>query len=559
MIRRILLGLTLIGMAAVLLIAIGIGVTVFGGAQRIHAQQQPSNPITYGLTLMPDTFDPYVGASSELGIVLRSVYDTLVYRDPATRNYVPGLAERTAVSPDGLTYTFYLRHDVKFHDGTPFDSTAVARTLDRVVDPKTGSQKARYLLGPYDHYTIVDTYTIQIVLTRPYAPLLDGLAQVYLGISSPKALAQYGADLYQFHQVGTGPFELLEYIPGDHLTLVRNPEYTWGPSFYHIPAANAVDAITFRFYTDPATRAPALESGDAQIMGEIAPADAAALAAGSVAKLMPQAIPGLPLQFLINTAHAPTDQLAVRQALIQATNRALIVQAVFQQFSPVAYGPLSAVTPYYATTVQSQYPFDTKAALALLAKAGYLPSADSTQLVNKGVPLSVTMIVSSDEFTPDVAQQMQSQWRELGITLTLSQVPNRAGLLAEQQKGDYNLIAINDFGVDASVLNRYYLSSAIPNWTNFTSKDKALDNLLGQADNTLDPTQRGTLYAQAQQMIMAQALVLPIRDYVNLNGAAIGIGGLSYDAYGWFPLLANLTYIPGGAPPGTTGTPQVVG
>jgi len=538
--RRILFGLTLLGAASVVIVAIAIGAVLFSGAGRIHAQQQPRNPITYGLTLMPTTFDPYVGSSSELGIALRSVYDTLIYRDPTTRGYVPGLAERTEATPDGLTYTFYLRHGVTFHDGSAFDATAVARTLDRVIDPKTGSQKALYLLGPYDHYTIVDTYTIQIVLKRPYAPLLDGLAQVYLGISSPKALADYGPDLYQFHQVGTGPFELLEYIPGDHLTLVRNPAYTWGPSFYHIPTANVVDAITFRFYTDAPTRAPALESGEAQIMGELSPIDAVALAASTSAKIYTQALPGLPLQFLLNTAHAPTDQLAVRQGLIQATNRAAIVQAVFQQFSPVAYGPLTAVTPYYTNAVQAQYPFDTTGALKLFSKAGYVPSADNKLLVNKGTPLNLTMIVPPWGFTPEVAQQIQSQWRELGITLTLRQVPNRAGLLAEQQKGDYNLIAINDFGVDASVLNRYYLGDAVPSWSHYS--DKALDTLLGSADNTLDPAIRGTLYAQAQQAIMAQALVLPIRDYVNLNGAVAGISGLSFDAYGWFPLLANLGY-----------------
>ncbi len=551
--RRFVLIPALIGCAG-LLICTAIGFALMlAGSQRVHATQQAKNPIVYGLTLMPTTFDPYVGSSSELGIALRSVYDTLVYRDPSTRQFVPGLASKTEVSPDGLTYTFTLRQDVKFHDGTPFDAAAVARTLDRVLDPKTNSQKALFLLGPYDHYTIVDPYTIQIVLRQPYAPLLDGLAQVYLGIASPKALAAYGTDLYQFHQVGTGPFELVDYIPGDHLTLRRNPDYAWGPAFYHIPTDHAIDEITFRFYEDPATRAPALVSGEAQVMGEISPTDAALFAGNASIKLYPQAIPGMPLQFFFNTQRAPTNQIGIRQALIEATNRAAIVDAVFQQFSPVAYGPLSGTTPYYDKLVQAFYPFDSAGALKLLQSAGYGLTTGAKILTNNGQPLHLVMIVPPRDFHPEVAQQIQSQWRELGIDLELRQVPNDAGLLAAQKAGDYNLLAVNDFGVDASVLDRFYNSAVVPSWTQFKNAD--LDTWLSQADATLDPAQRTVLYSKVEQLIMQQALVLPIRDYVNLNGASSAIGGLAYDAYGWFPLLANLTYDPNGSIVAATSTP----
>lgn len=114
--------------------------------------------------------------------------------------------------------------------------------------------------------------------------------------------------------------------------------------------------------------------------------------------------------------------------------------------------------------------------------------------------------------------------------------------MAAQKAGDYNLIAVNDFGVDASVLSRFYGANSFPNWTNY--KDTELDGWLSQAAATLDPAKRGDLYGKAQQRIMDQALLLPIRDYVNLNGANAQIGGLSYDAYGWYPLLANVTYTP---------------
>ena len=107
---------------------------------------QPSSPqsggtLRYGLTLPVSGIDPHVHANSELGIALSSVYDTLVVQGK-DGTFHPSLAESWTVSPDGRTYTFKLRQDVTFHDGTPFNAQAVVRNLDRIADPATHSQKA---------------------------------------------------------------------------------------------------------------------------------------------------------------------------------------------------------------------------------------------------------------------------------------------------------------------------------------------------------------------------------------------------------------------------------
>ena len=109
--------------------------------------------LVYGLTLSPSGIDPHINRSSELGIPLTSVYDTLVYLDLDTGELVPGLAEGWQQSDDGLTYTFYLREGVTFHDGTPFDAEAVRYNLDRITSPDVASQKARFMLGPYNGQT----------------------------------------------------------------------------------------------------------------------------------------------------------------------------------------------------------------------------------------------------------------------------------------------------------------------------------------------------------------------------------------------------------------------
>lgn len=130
------------------------------------------NQLNYGLTLVPTNIDPQVGASSELGIPLRSVYDTLVFRD-AHGQFVPGLASRWEVSADGLTYTFFLRQDVRFQDGTPFNAEAVRINLERVLDPAIQSQKAAFMLGPLQSVEVIDPYTVRLHMKQPFAPLLD--------------------------------------------------------------------------------------------------------------------------------------------------------------------------------------------------------------------------------------------------------------------------------------------------------------------------------------------------------------------------------------------------
>jgi len=233
----------------------------------ITATPEPKGgEITYGLTLIVSGVDPHSGSSSELGIFLTSVYDPLVWRDQEGKFY-PGLAKSWEISDDGLTYTFHLRDDVTFHDGEPFNAAAVKASFERIVDPELKSRKAVYMMGSYKETEIVDDYTVKIHFETPYAPFLDSVSQVYLAMASPKAMEEWGIDGYREHQVGTGPFMVEEYVPKDHIVLVKNPDYNWAPEIMRHQGPAYLDKITFRFYPDAATRAPALEAGEAQIMG----------------------------------------------------------------------------------------------------------------------------------------------------------------------------------------------------------------------------------------------------------------------------------------------------
>nr|MBN1229302.1 hypothetical protein [Anaerolineae bacterium] len=506
------------------------------------SQGSPSetSEIVYGLTLVPSGIDPHIHASAELGIPLRSVYDSLIYRDSTTLEFVPGLAESWEISPDGLTYTFWLRQDVVFHDGTPFNADAVRINVERVLSPEANSLKAAGLLGTVQRVEVVDDYTVQLILSAPYAPLLDGLSQPYLGMASPTALAQWDTATYQFHQVGTGPYRFVEYIVDDRLVLEKFDGYNWAPSCVINPGVPAVDRIVFRFFTDPATRTLALQSGEADIMGELLPYDAQTLSSEGLIDLVVAPIPGQPLQFLFNTHKSYTSSLEVRKALLFATDRRAIIQGVFYSLSNIAYGPLSSSTLYYTPEVEDMYAYNPEMARALMDGTGWLDTDGDGWRDADGSPIELIILVPPWGLAPEVAQLLESEWETtLQVKIRLQQVASFPLLVEEVASGNYHAVSLNLQGLDPVVLNSFFLSNGNRNWTGYASLD--LDNLLIQAQTEADPILRANYYAQAQVLIMEQALVLPIREYTNLNGTNTSIAGLHFDPQGWFPYLVDLS------------------
>ncbi len=499
-----------------------------------------SSTVGYGLTLSPTGIDPHLNASAELGIPLSSVYDTLVVQDPATGEVLPGLAERWEVSPDGRSYTFTLREGVRFHDGTTFESSDVVANLDYVMNPDHHSQKAVFMLGPYLGAETPDVHTVILHLAEPYPPLLDSLSQVYLGIASPEALARWGPAEYQFHQVGTGPYRFVEYVPNDHLTLEKNPDYAWAPAIYRNQEPY-FDQIVFRFYEETATRALALENGEVDILGEIPQYDAARLDGEAGFTLHPLSIPGQPMQFLFNTTRPPTDDAEVRRALIEAVDRPAIVATVFGEYSPVAEGPLSH--GMWAFSGEAPFPaYDPAAAAARLDRAGWVAGSDGRR-ARDGEPLALRIVTPNWGSHPEVAQLLEAAWEALGAEVEVEAAPGFGLLKEARDAGDYSLIGINFFGTDPDVLRPMFTTGGLYNWMNVA--DPVLDEVLTRAaTSAISQDERRELYAEASRAIRDQSLILPVRDYVDLVVANDRLTGLAFTYQGWFPLLLDLRPAP---------------
>jgi peptide/nickel transport system substrate-binding protein len=358
-------------------------------------------------------------------------------------------------------------------------------------------------------------------------------------MASPQALEEWG-DEYQFHQIGTGPFKFEEYVPNDHLTLVRNDDYNWAPPFFAHQGPAYLQEIEFRFFVDPATRAPALESGDVDVMGEIPPPDAERLDRDPDFQLLKVPVPGEPFQMHVNVTKSPTDDIRVRQALLYAVDRQAIVDAVFMGYSPPAAGPLNRVTWGYDAGVESLYAHDEARAGQLLDEAGWRDTDGDGVRDKDGKPLELETILMGWGLLPEVGQILQDQYRRVGIQLN-TQVLSFPAAVQAAATGQHHLIPFNFSSSDPHILRTSYHSTNADGGFNWSKvKDADLDALLDRGMQTMDEDARAKIYADIQQRIMAGAMIVPIRDWVNLNAASSHVTGLHYDAQGWFPWLYDV-------------------
>ena len=493
--------------------------------------------LRYGLTADIPILDPHYAEAAEAGMIFRQVYDTLVYRKAEGHEFVPGLAADWEVSPDGLVYTFSLRSDIVFHDGSRFDAAAVGRNIERIFDTAISQSLARDLLGPLTQYEVTGDHSIRLILASPFPGLLDGLSQPFLGIASPAALDSYDSLRFQFHQAGTGPFLLEEYLPGERIALRRFDDYRVSPEIYKPLSGDEITRVEFVLNAGHEADALATLSESLDVLDDLSPVDAQTLAGNSRVQVLPVDIPGLSVHFLFNTAREHISSRSVRLALLLATNRIAISDQVFFNFSPVAWAPLATSTGYSHSGYINNFAYDLAAAQALLSDAGYDDSDGDGVLDRDGEPLTLSIVVPPWGGLPAVASILQQEWQALGAALQIEPVPGRSRLRSLIRSGEYDLVPVDQHGIDPNVLSRVYLKDSLYGASQAPVDE--LEKLLLGTMHTTDSQLRRTLVYDIQAKIMDEALILPIRENVRLTAARADLRNLRFDAFGFYPMLFN--------------------
>jgi peptide/nickel transport system substrate-binding protein len=488
-----------------------------------------------GIAGTPDTLDPGATGLALTLLMSFTMFDPLTWWLPTGPNgqgeFHPGLAESYTVSPDAATYTFTLRQGVTFHDGAPFDATAVKATYDHIVDPATQSKSGLGALGPYRETRILDPYTVEIVFDEPNASFLHQQAAGNFGISSPAALQQYGHTGFGNHPVGTGPFVFGEYVSGDHLTVTRNPNYTWGPPPLGSGPAT-LEELTFRIVADDSGRYNALQAGQLQIAMNLPPNDISAAAGSGRFQHMSVASIGTPTGMPINVTKPPTDDVRVRQAIIHAVDQEKLVNEVLFGVNKPAHSVLTAITPGFSQQSASLYPYDPAKANALLDAAGWTMGGDGVR--SRGAEkLGLEILLYSNAGMELPVQFVVSQLGKVGFAANTTVQPFATAQGAFNQ-GVHNLGSFGYFGADPYLLNIWANSNAIPsgfNWSHYANPQ--LDAMIADANTTADEATRNAKYEQVSMQLMQDAVYVPLWD---VNGAftnAPSVQGLSTTLNGY--------------------------
>lgn len=490
------------------------------------AQPKPGGQLTLGIRQEPSSLDPQGSANTSSQRALAHLYDSLIFMTNDGQ-FKPWLATKWEISPDGKVYTFTLREGVKFHDGTPFTAEAVKVTMDRIFDPETGSTSAKSAIGPYDKTEVVDPKTVKIHLKTPYSPLLNSLSQSFFGIVSPEAVKKSGNKNFGKAPVGTGPFKFEKMVPQDHIALVKNPDYNWPPEgvFKHTGPAY-LDRIIIKTIPENQTRLTTLQNGEANVIEPVPEQDVESLAKDKNLYVMSKVYPGAGRIMFLNTQKFPTDDVAVRRAILQAVDTSALVKTLFSGQHEVGRGPLTPSTMGYNKKFETTYTFDVEKSKQTLEAAGWRAGADGIRAKDgKKLELVFYNIANAGQDGP--AEFVQAQLRQVGIQVTIKSLA-RAAWYEGINKGEHNLVALIFFYNEPDVLRLIYHSKNIPfNWSHL--KDTEMDKQLEAAYQENDQAKRVAMYEQIQQKIMDHANVLPLFYEKNILGVSKKLQGIVFD------------------------------
>ena len=493
--------------------------------------------LTIGLSQEPNTLDPGAAVYVQEQFVLISLFDSLLSIAPDASVH-PGLALSWQPNSDYTQFTFKLRPDVKFHDGTPFNGAAVKASFDHIMsgDVLDSGGKTELTDHKYLGVDVADDYDITVKFGSPYPTFLNDAGRQWLSISSPTALAKYGKD-YGRHPVGTGPYEFVKWDAQSEIVLQRNPDYNWGPEFAAHTGPGYLDQIVYRFLPEAATRLTAFQSNELQVVQDPPTLDAVSMSDSGqgIIKTFPN--PGIPGIMMLNTTKAPTDDLAVRKAMILAVNQDELVKTVYKTLGMPSTSVLSPTTWSYDQNAASLYHFNLDQANQLLDQDGWKLNSNGIR-EKDGKTLTIDYITSpswEEQFNELLAGYLQ----KAGFDVKLRSMDD-AGIASEAANGNYNMLYMYWSRADPSPLRILFDSANINGGSAYTHYvDPQLDKVLEDGDVQTNLDTRKQDYVTAQQIIMQNALVLPLFTINNVYMVTPAVQNFTFDLEG-YPYLYDV-------------------
>jgi peptide/nickel transport system substrate-binding protein len=456
--------------------------------------------------LAPSAMDPHYHSSGENNGLLPHLYSRLVEESPGLEP-TPGLALSWSAL-DATTWEFKLRPGVTFHDGSPFTAADVISTFQRI--PRVENSPGSFLpyLAVVKAATAPDPLTLRITTTEPYPFLVQDLARLFIlprGIGTEVKTADFNSGKAA---IGTGPYKLVRFVPGERLVMQRNEAY-WGPR-------PEWDRVTLRFISNDTARVAALLAGDVAAIDEVPleslgrlrndPKIEVTQIASARVMYVAMDMDRDASPFLRDRAGKPLlrnpfKDVRVRKALSLAINREAIVDRVMEGAAVTA---ANLLPPNFEGTSQRLKPtrFDPDQARRLLAEAGY---PDGFQ---------ISLHATNDRYPGDakVAQALGQMWTRIGIETRVEATP-RAIFFPEAAKQAYSVMYAGYGSSELSQSMRALVHSwdkalgyGTANRTRHSSP--ASDAALQEALRSMDRDRRNALLARAEEIALEEEAVI---------------------------------------------------
>jgi peptide/nickel transport system substrate-binding protein len=414
---------------------------------------------------------------------------------------IPDAAESWQISPDGLLYTFKLKKNVLFHDGTNVDAAAVKFTIERLMDPATRSSM-RSFLDSVHSVEVLDQHTVQIRLKYPYAFMLHMLAAYRMGLVlySPTATQKYTLEERKAGKpeavVGCGPFRLVEWVKGTHLVMDRFDKY-------FEPGLPLLNRVVIRTIKDPVTQLAAFKAGEVDFIADFSADHVDTLRAQNpraqimsgkettpMVAMMKVTVPadGKPMS-KDRAPHAIFNDIRVRKAIgCYGIDRKEIVKIAYKGQATPWLGIIPPGT-VDAVDVNHMCPYDQARAKALLAEAGYGPQK----------PLTFELMTNTEKSVFSViATVIKEQMARIGVTANIRLVDKPSWMVTATQDGQFDMY-VEDLASLLTVDQNTYLSASTAAWNSTRHVDTKIDEFYARYAREMDPAKRKAIAREFQE------------------------------------------------------------
>ncbi|RWM18237.1 MAG: peptide ABC transporter substrate-binding protein [Mesorhizobium sp.] len=467
-----------------------------------------------GTAAESESLDPHKTSTIYEAAVLRDLFQGLVMQD-AKANVIPGAAESWTVSDDGTVYTFKLRKDGVWSDGAPVTADDFVYAFHRLEDPATGAEYASMLYPVKNAEEVntkkakpeemgvkaIDANTLEVTLKAPTPYFLEMLTHQATYPVSKASIDKLGADwIKPGNLVSNGAYTLVEWVPNDHIKLVKNPKF-WDA------ASVKIDTVNYIPTEDRSSAIKRFEAGELDSYDDLPTEQLADLKAkfGDQIRIGPYL--GT-FYFAINTDKAPWDNVELRNAISMAIDREFIAEKVWQNamlpgYSMVPPG-IEGYTPSVAKFADMSQIDREDEAKKVLEKLGYTPEN----------PLKMEIRYNTSENNKNTAVAIQEQLKPLGIEITLLNTDTKTHYSFLEQKGDYDLARagwIADYKDPETFLGISRKASG-NNYSDYISPkfEEAMDKAAAAGGK---PEERMKRLAEAERILIDEVGNIPILYY----------------------------------------------